>query len=76
MNIPRFIMLDCDGETNYTFDYQFVQNGNDEFYIVDVSRDGEYWYTEELTEDEYYNAMCEYMHNETEKAGAVCGSYV
>lgn len=69
MKLSRFIMLDSDGETNYTYDYQFVQIGGDERYLVDVSRDGEFWFTEELTEDEFYNAMCDYAYNETEKAG-------
>lgn len=73
MWLQRFIMLDSDGETNYTFDYQHVENGDNDLFIVDVSRDDQHWYTEELTEDEYFNAMCEYAYNETERAGAVCG---
>ena len=73
MMLQRFITLDSDGESDYVYDYGIVENGDDVLYILDVSKDGEHWYTEELTEDEYYDAMCEHTYNETERAGAACG---
>lgn len=70
MKPERFFILNCDGESEYVYDYHHTKNGSDDIYVMDVIKDGVYLYTDFIDEDDFYCAMCDYVYNETEKAGA------
>lgn len=62
MTSDRFYMLDSDGESDILYDYQHIKyNEDDDLCIVDVYKDGEHWYTEELEEDVFYDIKCNYL---------------
>ena len=56
LETKRAIVLDSDGETNYKYDYQY-SNGA---YFVDVYKNGEFWYSKEVTEEEFKRADKQY----------------
>lgn len=51
MDIKRFQILYSDGEDHYADDYQYIED--QDCYIVDIYKNGEYHSTEEITAEEF-----------------------
>ena len=53
MKLERAIILDCDGESDYKYDYQHANGA----YFVEVYKDGVYWYRREVSKSEFEHVV-------------------